>query len=141
MNNALSYFQNFIGQRMTKENTPSAVGAWLNGKLIDVSEGKMRVEFEVKKEWLNPLGMLHGGIIALIADEIIGATVFSLGLEKQYVGINLNVNFLKSSKLNDIIFAEAEVLKKGRKLISSNCLIKNSKGDILATISGNNMGI
>jgi len=141
MNQALDYFKQFIGQRMTKENTPSAVGAWLNGKLIDVSEGKMLVEFKVKEDWLNPIGILHGGIIALIADEVIGATVFSLGLENQYVGINLNVNFLKSARLNDVIVAETEVLKKGRRLISSNRFIKNEKGETLAIINGSNMSI
>ena len=80
-------------------NSPSPVCNWLQGKLIFVKEAKLIVEFKVREEMTNPVGMLHGGMFALIADEMIGATVATLNLTKFYVSINLTIDFLYGIRL------------------------------------------
>ena len=135
MNKVIAFLEKQKGQIITE--SPSPVGVWLQGKLIHVEEAKLIVEFVVRKEMTNPMGMLHGGMIALIADELIGATVATLDLGRFYVSINLNTDFLYGAKLNQTITAETEIIRQGKNMINAECKIYNSDKKIIAKASSN----
>lgn len=78
----LDAFRSQIGSSFAQG--PSPLGRWLNGTLRAADAGTLTVEFLVREEFTNPAGTLHGGVIAAICDDVIGATVFSLGLPQIY---------------------------------------------------------
>lgn len=111
----LALFESNVGSHL--EDTPSPVTNWLNGKLTFVERGKIEIEYEVRKEMTNPLGLTHGGIISLIHDDLIGMCVITLDKEFPYTSVNITVDFLKGSKQGDKLIAVAEIIREGNKLI------------------------
>lgn len=69
----------------------------------------------------NPYGILHGGITAGIIDDLIGATVFTLGLANAYTTVNNNIDYFAPAKKGDIITAKTSIIKQGKTIINLQC--------------------
>ena len=97
--------------------TPSPTGRWLGGTLTDVELGCLTWQCVVRDEMTNPAGVLHGGMISTMLDDIIGATVFSLGVDYFFTSINLNVDFLSSARRGDVVTVKTHVVRQGENVI------------------------
>ena len=71
----------------------------------------------------NPYGVLHGGITAGIIDDLIGATVYILGLNVQFTTVNNNIDYFATAVEGDTITAKTSVVKQGRTIINLQCEI------------------
>lgn len=134
-NPRLEYMQTLIG-RSTQESL-SPVGRWLNGTLLDVQEGSMRVSYVVREDMTNPMGLLHGGIATTILDEVVGTMVYALGREYAYVSVNLNCDFLNPAKVGDTLFASGKVIRAGKNIVHVEGEIVNELGVIIAKCTSN----
>ena len=135
-NQVLEYFISNIGKNAA-EMSPSALGRWLNGKLIAVEEGSLTVEFVVRKEMTNPGKILHGGVSASMMDDVIGMTVFSLGRENFYSTINLSVDYLLPAKVGDVVYVKSKVIRAGKTVINMECEVRNNEHKIVAKCTSN----
>ena len=135
MNKTIEHFRKQLGKIVTE--TPSPVGIWLKGKLIDIELGSLTADIEIRPEMTNPAGMLHGGSAALICDELIGAAVASLEKPVPFVSANLHTEFLRPAKKGDIIRAKSEIIRNGRNMINAECKIYNQKGKLLVKAQSN----
>ncbi len=131
----------FLKAQIGKENieSPSPVGMWLKPVLLLAEEGHLKAEITVRAEMTNPAGTLHGGMIALISDEMIGATVSSLDFPEFFPSINLYIDFLNSVKAGAKITAEAFVIRKGKSIINTECRIYNEDNTLIAKAQSNNI--
>lgn len=134
-NAVLAWFQAHIGGEMT--GSPSGVGRWLRGTLRSAEAGALVAEFTVREEMTNPMGILHGGMVAVIADELIGAAVFSLNRPYFYTSINLTVDFLHSARLGDVVVGSTTLTRAGQTVINAECTLHNADGTLLARASSN----
>jgi acyl-coenzyme A thioesterase 13 len=134
-NKRLRFLQKYIGANMTESISP--VGRWLNGKLIDIGEGYMQAEFVVREDMTNPMGVLHGGIASTILDDVVGTMVYALGRHYVYTSVNLNCDFLHAARLNDVITANAKVIRAGKNIIHVEGVITNAEGKIIAKCTSN----
>jgi acyl-coenzyme A thioesterase 13 len=123
MNKALKFLKAQEGKDASL--SPSALMRWLNPVLLSAEEGKLLLQYKVRKEWTNPMDVLHGGSTAAIIDDAIGVTTFSLGEDYFFTTINLNVDYFSTAKENDIILAETTIVKKGKQFINAKCVIWN----------------
>jgi len=137
MNKTIEYFKTQIGKIV--EHTPSAVGMWLKPMLLEVKEGEISAEFIIRKEMTNPMKMLHGGIIALISDEMIGACIATLELPDFFPSVNLHTDFLYGAKLGEKITAKAIIIRKGKNIINTECEIYNASNKLIAKSSSNSI--
>ncbi len=124
-----------IGQ--THRDSPSPVGKWLKGVLQDVKEGEATMEFVVRHDMTNPVGTIHGGIISLMCDEVIGLTAFTLYNEYHFTSVNLVVDFLATAKEGDTLSVCAKVVRKGRTIINLECKVTNTTGKLIAKAQQN----
>ena len=131
----LKFFRSMIGQTMTR--SPSPLGRWLNGTLLAAEEGSLTVEYGVREDMTNPMGILHGGAASAIMDELIGTTVYVLGREHLYTSVNLNVDFLHSARLGEVITARTQVVRAGKNIVHAECVITAVDGKIIAKASSN----
>ena len=129
-NEIVEGLKKIIGQELTE--SPSGVSRFLRGTLLSVEEGSLEAEFVVREDMTNPLKILHGGAIALIMDDMIGATVYTLPTPVHYVSVNLDVAFYATARLNDKIIAKAQIVKQGRNFIHAECVLLNQRDQILA---------
>ena len=117
----------FLKDRVGKEVTdsPSPFMSWLKPVMIEVNEGNLVFQYTVRKEMTNPFGTLHGGVIAAMIDDAIGATLISYGEPFFYVSVNLVVDYLASAREGDVLLADTSVLKKGNQIVNAQCEVWN----------------
>lgn len=109
----------------------------LNLQLLEVQEGSTKMKTIVQKDWLNPLHILHGGIIVTLMDEAMGMCGYTLNNGQRYATINLNADFFASAKENDVIIIFSKIEKIGRQLIHAIAHIENEQGRIIAKSNSN----
>ena len=122
--------------------SPSPFMNWLKPVAVAAEYGSLTFEYEIRREMTNPMGNLHGGIIAGIIDDIMGATVYSLGKSDYFVTVNLSVDYFAHAVFGDIVHAKTKVIKEGRKVINVECeLWLPTKKRLLAKASSNLMRV
>ena len=130
-NDHLKIFQDYIGKEVT--NSPSNYMNWLKPTVISAEKGELHCSYMVRKEMTNPYGILHGGITAGIIDDLIGATVFTLGLKSTYTTVNNNIDYFATAKEGDLITAKTCIVKQGRIIINLQCeVILEAKNRLIA---------
>ncbi|SHH00343.1 acyl-CoA thioesterase [Thermosyntropha lipolytica DSM 11003] len=91
-----------------------------------------------KEDHLNPLGMVHGGLVVTLADAAMGNAIRSMGIKG--VTADITVSFISPPPLGVKIEAEGRVLKAGQNLIFAEAevwaekkLIAKSQGTFFKT--------
>ncbi|WP_202985628.1 PaaI family thioesterase [Pedobacter planticolens] len=115
----LLIFQSLKGKEITQ--SPSHFMNWLKPTLINAEKGTLECSYIVRKEMTNPHGILHGGITAGIIDDLIGATVYILGLNARYTTVNNNIDYFAPANEGDEITAKTTIVKQGRTIINLQC--------------------
>lgn len=115
----LLFLQSFIGKEI--EGSPSHFMNWLKPIVISAEPGELVFSYVVRKEMTNPQGTVHGGVIASIIDDLIGATVYSLGLKDGYTTVNNSIDYFAPALEGDVITAKTAIVKKGRTIINLQC--------------------
>lgn len=105
--------------------------------LLDVEIGYIKFKVTVQEEWLNPLKILHGGVMMTLMDDAMGMAVYSLHQDNRFATINMNTEFFKSSRTGDTIFISARIEKPGKQVIHAVSHIENDAGLTLAKSSSN----
>jgi len=136
----LASFRTFIGREIT--NSPSNYMNWLKPTLISAERGELHCSYLVRKEMTNPYAILHGGITAGIIDDLIGATVYILGLSGRYTTVNNNIDYFAPAVEGDIITAKTAIVKQGRSIINLQCeVFLPSKNRLIAKGYSNMLNI
>lgn len=134
-NPILRYLQDNLGKSLAEG--PSPLAKWLNGTLVAADEGTLTAEFLVRPDMANPVGVLHGGVIAAIMDDLMGATVYALGAEAFFTSVNLNVDYLFSAHVGETVTARSEVIRQGKKIMHVECRLTNAAGKLIAKSTSN----
>ncbi len=132
----LEYFQRLVGSH-TKDYSRSPYGRWLNGKLVELEQGRLRMEHDVRDDMTNPVGMLHGGVTAGIIDDAMGMLFFTLGLDVFYPTINLSIDYLAGARQGDVITTKVWVVRQGKTIINLQATVTDTKERIIAQASSN----
>jgi len=125
----------YLGKEVTDARSPA--GNWMGLRVESVATGNVTLSMIVRKEMTNPYGNIHGGIMSLVIDETIGWAVVSLEAENHYTSLNLNVDFLYALKEGERLYANARIVRSGKKIIHAVCEVNNAEGTLLAKASSN----
>lgn len=106
-------------------HSPSPVMNWLRPVMVSIERGKMVLKHTIRPEMANPMGILHGGMTALIIDDAIGATIFAYDEPYYYVTINNAIDYFSSAKVGDVVLTETSTVKKGKQIVNMQCEIWN----------------
>lgn len=129
-NPVLEIFLSLKGKEI--EMSPSPLTAWLRPIMEEAEAGSLTFSYLVRKEMTNPAGTLHGGVIAAIMDDIMGATMYTLDPNSFKVSINLNVDFFYTAKEGERVMARTSIAKNGSKVVNAQCDLFNEEGRLLA---------
>lgn len=125
----------YLGKVVT--GSRSAAGNWLQFKLEHIEKGKATISLEVKHDMTNPYLNIHGGMMALVMDEVIGWAVVSLDTDNHYTSLNLNVDFLYAIKEGERLKASSEVIREGKKIIHVECRVYDMQDRLLGKATSN----
>lgn len=134
-NPRLDLFRSQIG--VENFASPSGFGRFLNGIVREAEWDHLVVDYTVRPELTNPVGSLHGGVAAGILDDVMGMMVYALGREFAYTSVNLNIDFLHSARVGDVLRATAEIVRAGRNIVHCEARLTSTDGKIVAKCSSN----
>jgi acyl-CoA thioesterase len=127
-----------------KDNTAKAVvqhmmehdlfSQWLGIEVEEIKEGYSRISMMVRKEMINGLGIVHGGVAFSMADS---AFAFACNNRNNLsVALDTSINFLKPVHVGDRLVAEAEEIHNGRSTGLYQITITNQQGHTVAVFKG-----
>jgi len=107
---------------------------WLGIEVIAVKDGYSKISMVVRKEMINGLGIVHGGIAFSLAD---GAFAFACNNRNNLsVALDTSINFLKPVNVGDKLTAEATELHNGRSTGLYQVSIFNHDNILVAVFKG-----
>ena len=124
-----------IHKMLSGELPPPPVARLIGFDLTAIEPGRAVVEFEAMEHHANPMGTLHGGILADIADAAMGIAYASeLDEGETFTTLELKINFVKpvwTGKLR----AEGRVLSAGRTVGLVACDVRDANDRLVAHAS------
>ena len=114
---------------------PNTLMETLNMRYIDVDaeKGMVKVEMPVTPRVHQPMGLLHGGASAALAESVGSASsVLYVDREKYAVlGIELSCNHIRS-KREGMVYGIAQILHKGRTTHLWEIRVEDEEGKLIS---------
>lgn len=109
-------------------------------EFIDASEGYVEATMPVDARTHQPMGLLHGGATAALAETLgsVGSHMLIDRNTQATVGIEVNANHLKGVK-SGLVTGKAQIQHKGRKLHVWNIEVFNEQNQKIAVCRLTNM--
>ena len=104
-------------------------------RVVSVERGAVVFAADAEPRFANPMGGLHGGLIATLLDSALGCAAMTvLPPGKLYTTLTLEVKYLRSTPLDGTeLLAEGKVVHAGRKQITVEGTMTNAAGKAVAT--------
>ena len=134
-NSTVEYLKSQVDKPFTHSISPSTL--LLGGTLRYIGVGEAWVDYPIKHDLTNPVGMIQGGFLAAIIDDTIGLAFFSMEPEYMFTTTNLNVNYLFGARKGELIRAKANIIRMGKKIANFECKVYNLKGEVIASSTAN----
>ncbi|MDK1022143.1 MAG: PaaI family thioesterase [Candidatus Hydrogenedentes bacterium] len=113
------------------------VSQLLGWKLLemDPEKGRIRAQFEAKREFLSGVGNVQGGILTAMLDDVMGsALVCTLPPGHLLPVVELKTSFMRPAKLGPI-FATGRVVFKAKSIAFVEGTLRDEAGKLIATAS------
>ncbi len=106
-----------ITRRLNESNTARQFGFLFR----EVGPGRVVVGMRVSKRHLQVHGVVHGGILAALADTAGGMAVYlRLPPRSRVATVEMKINYLEAVARGEVV-AEAEIVRLGRNLAVVDC--------------------
>lgn len=125
-----SFVEN-VKKNFSTDSFPNLIGI----DLLELSEGKAVIQMQVREEHLNLLGTTHGGAIFTLADTVMGLAANSR-TGRVSVTLNMQINYLHTSKAGAILTAVSVEEKLTRKTGVYSVRITDSNNELIAIATG-----
>lgn len=102
--------------------------------LVDVSEGRVVFSAEPAEYHYNPLGTVHGGIVATLLDSAMGCAVQSLlPAGTGYTTLEIKVNYLRSiTSATGTVTCEGNIIHLGGRIATAEARVTDATGKLYA---------
>lgn len=101
---------------------------------IDVDsfgEGTAKLSMKVRPDMLNGVGWLQGGLYVALCDEAMALALYTVLEEGELIAtISENTSYLRGVR-NGLVYAEAQVVRKGRQVAFTEGRVKNTDDELL----------
>jgi len=116
--------------------TQPAFAQFLGIKITEVTRERVTAELPVREDLNNRHGIMHGGAIMALADNLGGtATTANLNPGQRTATIESKTNFFASIPIGDTAFAECTPLHRGRTTMVWQTRITRGDGKLCALVT------
>jgi uncharacterized protein (TIGR00369 family) len=111
---------------------PAVLGL-LGWQVLEAEPGLIRVTFQGKPDFYNPVGLVQGGILTAMLDGVMGAAAVSLlGPDESITTLDMHTSFMQS--VRDVkLVAEGRVVHKGGATVFMDGTLTLEDGSLVAT--------
>ncbi|MGE0830441.1 MAG: PaaI family thioesterase [Hyphomonadaceae bacterium] len=119
---------------LRREIPPPSIARTLNFWPVEVERGRAVFAAEPTADFLNPLGVVHGGWALTLIDTCTGCAAHSvLPAGVGYTTLETKTNFVRAiSPTTGPVRAEGVVIAQGRTIITTEGKLTDAKGRLLA---------
>jgi uncharacterized protein (TIGR00369 family) len=117
-------------QRPFGDMAMPAASKTLGWKLIaiDAKSGTIKLGFDGKAEFANPVGTIQGGMIAAMIDDAMASIVIAHYERKRFPStIDLHVHYLRPVRIGPVT-VEAKITEKGRNTVFVEAELFEARG-------------
>ena len=105
---------------------------WMGMRVLDVATGTVVLALDTADHHLNLQGLVHGGVIATLADTAAGLAMRSVLDEgSRHVTVNLDVQYVRAAR-GGTLTARGIVVRKGRAVGFAQAEVTDEPGAIVA---------
>ncbi|HWL89973.1 MAG TPA: PaaI family thioesterase [Actinomycetota bacterium] len=117
-----------IGERLAA----SPFHTWAGMELVEASLGEVTVAMDVRDRHVNLQGLVHGGMLAILADTACGLSIRSaMEPGRLHVTTDLDIHYLAPAGPGRL-FGRGKAVKVGRTLAFAEASIEDDEGKLLA---------
>jgi acyl-CoA thioesterase len=127
--------QNELAKKVVKKMMQDDLFShWLGIQILEIKEGYSKIKMKVRKEMINGLGIVHGGIAFSMADS---AFAFACNNRNNLsVALDTSINFIKPVHVDDELVAEAKEMHNGKSTGLYQVTITNQRNHMVALFKG-----
>ena len=124
----------YLKALQTRELPPPPIAVLLGMWLTEVSEGRVVFAAEPAEYHYNPLGTVHGGVMATLLDSALGCAVQSmLPVGTSYTTLELKVNYLRPITANTgTLYCEGKIIHLGGRIATAEGRLSDAGGKLYA---------
>jgi uncharacterized protein (TIGR00369 family) len=110
----------------------SAFHTWAGMDVVEASPGEVTVAMDVLDRHLNLQGLVHGGMLAILADTACGLSIRSaMEPGRLHVTTDLDIHYLAPARPGRLL-GRARAIKVGRSLAFAEASVEDGDGRLLA---------
>lgn len=124
----------YLEKIVSGELPPPPIGALMNFRIAELSEGRAVFTVMPAEYHYNPIGVVHGGVAATLLDSAMGCAVHStLPAGASYTTLEIKVNYLRPlSAETGEVRCEANIIHVGGRTAVAEGRIVDAKGKLYA---------
>jgi len=104
----------------------------LGMEIVEARAGYSRFRLPFREELTQPMGVMHGGALAAVADSAVAIALWGLvGMDKIFTTIELKINYIAPVASGEVI-AEGNIIHCGRKTAIGDVTLKDQDGRLVA---------
>ncbi len=125
----------FLRALMAGEIPPPPAVALLDIDLVAAEAGQVTMTMRAQEYLYNPLGSVHGGLIATLMDSVMGCAVHStLPLGRGFTTLEIKVNYLRAvTEVSGLVTAVGRVVHSGRQQAVAEASLIDEASRLCAT--------
>ncbi|MFZ2511977.1 MAG: PaaI family thioesterase [Gordonia sp. (in: high G+C Gram-positive bacteria)] len=112
---------------------PPPINNTLGMSLVDISDGRAVFELTPQEWHYNPIGTVHGGVLATLADSALGCAVHTkLSAGTAYTSLDLTIKFTRAATIDSgLLTCEGTVVSIGRRTATAEAQITDKTGRVI----------
>jgi uncharacterized protein (TIGR00369 family) len=124
----------YLQKIVAGELPPPPIGALMNFRIAELSEGRAVFTVEPAEYHYNPIGVVHGGLAATLLDSAMGCAVHStLPAGASYTTLEIKVNYLRlMSAETGLVRCEANIIHIGGRTAVAEGRVVDQRGKLYA---------
>ena len=128
MKDKMQYYQGLVAG--TIPHPP--IADFMGFRVVQAEKGRIVIEMPTRKQMLNSVGAVQGGMVTTIADASMGMAAVTL-LDDSHTAatIELKINFIRAPGLAKLT-ATGKIVHQGRKLMMAEADVVNEDGKLVA---------
>lgn len=125
-----------LAERMNRRTAPTSALLGMTVLAVDQAAGTVRLRFEARPEFCNPMGNVQGGfIVAMLDDAAALAAIVKAGMRIGIPTIELKTSFFAPARLGAPLFAEGRCIKLGKRIAFMEADLTDEAGSLLARLT------
>jgi uncharacterized protein (TIGR00369 family) len=110
----------------------SGFHSWAGIEVVEASPGAVTVRMSVDERHVNLQGLVHGGMLAILADTACGLSIRSaIEAGRLHITTDLDIHYLSPATAG-VLYGRGNAVKVGRSLAFAEASVEDAEGSLLA---------